>query len=1026
MKKLLRRRKIKKWKKLIEKSGLFDEKYYLFTYPDVRSKDIDPIMHYIKYGSYEGRNPNAEFNTLYYIKNNPDVTQSSLNPFAHYILFGKDENRQTTLEFKSTNRIKTAIQCYSQLKDYYNSIKKSVHIDNEPFISIIILNKDGIEHLERLFNSINKYTTYKNFELIIVDNNSLDQSKTYLKKNQYNFNLRVIENSQNVSFSKGNNQAALIAKGDYFLLLNNDVEVTKNWLCTLMQKMLSSDKIGSVGAKLIYPYKDKFKNSCTVQHAGIAFKYEDNFIRPYNLGYGKSPQNNYNNDSNHAAVTAACLLISRKCYEEVGGLDEDYFYGYEDVDLGLKLASKGYKNILSSSSVLFHYEFGTQNNDTNDAIRKRRLNNMHVFQKKWKNYIAKKYWYEKFNFQEGIFTESKLTIAIAVTDAGKNISEGDYFTALELAQELKKFNFKIIFLRRKYNEWYSFTDEVDVLIALLDAYDLHKLPKFPKKVISIAWARNWFDRWVKNNSFNDYDFVYASSQIACNYIKEHTTQTATLLPIATNISKFNLNNIDKKIKKYQCDYCFTGSYWQHEREIITFIDPSRLQKFKFHIYGKNWEQVKKLKDYNCGFLAYDQMPLVYANTKIVIDDANHVTKPYGSVNSRVFDALAAGALVITNGTLGSKLTFDGELPYFTTQDELYEQLSYYLNNDRARKNKINQLRNIILNEHTYAHRAHSIKNLLNHFYLKTSIAIKIPAPDWKVVEEWGDYHFALALQKEFQKLGYRVILQVLSEWDNNEGNQCDVALVLRGLSKYTIKPYQFNIMWNISHPAKVSIDEYNEYDYVFIASTIWAEEIAHKISVPVEALLQCTDSDLFNNEKDENIDYSLHHELLFVGNSRKVYRKVIKDLLPTDYKLSIYGNHWNELVDNKLIKGIHIPNKKLSKYYRSADILLNDHWDDMRIKGFISNRIFDALASGAFIISDEVAGIQNIFQDTVVTYKNKDDLKTKINYYLSNPKERTRKIKEGMRLVHQNHTFKSRAKYISNIIEEQVFFRNHN
>ena len=83
-----------KWKKIIEKSGLFDVKYYLFTYPDVRTQDIDPITHYVKYGAAEGKNPSAEFNTSFYFRMYTDVFQSKINPFVHYVLHGSKENRK--------------------------------------------------------------------------------------------------------------------------------------------------------------------------------------------------------------------------------------------------------------------------------------------------------------------------------------------------------------------------------------------------------------------------------------------------------------------------------------------------------------------------------------------------------------------------------------------------------------------------------------------------------------------------------------------------------------------------------------------------------------------------------------------------------------------------------------------------------------------------------------------------------------------------------------------------------------------
>ena len=904
--------------------------------------------------------------------------------------------------------LKVDKQCYERLKSFYNAKEGRQHTV-EPLVSIIIINRDGLPHLKRLFDAIHLHDEYKNFEIIIVDNASKDGSLAYLKKNPYDFALTLIKNSQNLSFSKANNQAVEVASGSYLLLLNNDVEPTSGWLSHLVETALQSQDIAMVGSKLIYPYKKRFAKSCTIQHAGIAFRYEGDFIRPYNIGSGELPQKNFNANRAHAAMTAASLLLKKELYLEVGGFDEGYNYGYEDVDLGLKLICAGYKNIFCADSVLFHYEFGTQKRDSKKLLITRRAENRALFQKKWAPFIKQRYWQEKIESRETLFSQDVLTVALAVTDAGDNISEGDYFTAKELANELERFGWKVIYLRRKYNEWYNPPQEVDLLISLLDAYEPSKLAHLPKKIITIAWARNWFDRWVRNSSFKMYDHLFASSSIACEYIYKHSKRSAELMPIATNPTKFDIRS-RHEYEPYQCDYCFTGSYWNNERDIISFIDPERLPLFRFHIYGKNWEKIEKLRPYHRGFLPYEQMPLVYANTKIVIDDANHVTKPYGSVNSRVFDALASGTLVITNGKLGSELLFNGALPSFTTQDELYDTLDFYLTHEEKRVEKVAQLRQIVLERHTYAHRAQQLKTLLNSFYLKPSIAIKIPAPNWDVVHEWGDYHFALALKDEFEQMGYRVLLQVLSEWDNTEGSGCDIALVLRGLSPYKVQAHQVNIMWNISHPDKVSIEEYNSYDHIFIASLTWAKKIDALTTVDVDAMLQCTNEHLFRPLRAT--DERHPHQLLFVGNSRKIYRKIIKEIIPTPYELAIYGSRWHGLVDEEMIKGEHIKNDKLYSYYGSADIVLNDHWDDMREKGFISNRIFDVLASGGFVISDAVDGIESIFEDVVITYNGPDELKEKVDYYMQHPQQRIEKVHKGLSLISQ-HTFKSRAEILS-------------
>lgn len=331
--------------------------------------------------------------------------------------------------------------------------------------------------------------------------------------------------------------------------------------------------------------------------------------------------------------------------------------------------------------------------------------------------------------------------------------------------------------------------------------------------------------------------------------------------------------------------------------------------------------------------------------------------------------------------------------------------NYYLTNySDARKSNLNPLIH------------YSLYGIQDGRRTKIKIAIKIPVPSWKTANDWGDYHFALALQKEFEKKGCDVIIQILTEWYNSDDDDCDVVLVLRGIQKYRPNNKHFNIMWNISHPDEIDIDEYNQYDYVLIASEIWADKIKELADVPVETMFQCCDPDLFYREPSSKYN----HELLFVGNSRNVFRKIMKDLLPTDKSLAVYGNNWEELIDEKYIMGNHIPNKELRKAYSSCKILLNDHWDDMREKGFISNRLFDGFASGTLIISDKVEGAEDIFGEALITYETRDELISLIDLYLDN-KELRRKIVETTRNnVIEHHTFQNRAEYMLKIINSNL------
>lgn len=482
---------------------------------------------------------------------------------------------------------------------------------------------------------------------------------------------------------------------------------------------------------------------------------------------------------------------------------------------------------------------------------------------------------------------------------------------------------------------------------------------------------------------------------------------AILYPLATDPEMFN-NQVPSE-EEYECDYCFTGSYWDAKREIIDCLNPSQTQ-YQFNLYGANWEKIQKLSEYMVGFVNYKDMPKVYSSTKIVLDDANHVTKEFGSVNSRVFDSTASGKLVFTNGTKGNNELFDGKIPEYHSEKELNELLEHYLNNQEERSKKIKELQDIVLNNHTYEIRANTLKDIIIDYLESKKIAIKIPVPNWDEIHQWGDYYVAEGLKEEFEKKGYVVKIQVLNEWEDHSDSLADTVLVLRGLSKYKPKVQHFNIMWNISHSDLITLQEYEEYDHVYIASKYWTEFIKSKINCPVECMFQCTNINKFY--PDYNSKYE--SELLFVGNSRKVYRKILKDLLPTKYELSVYGADWEGLINKRYIKGKHIPNNELRQAYSSCKILLNDHWDDMREKGFISNRIFDGIACGACIISDDVEGLDELFPGFVYTYKTKSELNKLVN-------EKIYEDKTKNHLIINGHTYKDRVEKFLEIIDKVNF-----
>lgn len=324
----------------------------------------------------------------------------------------------------------------------------------------------------------------------------------------------------------------------------------------------------------------------------------------------------------------------------------------------------------------------------------------------------------------------------------------------------------------------------------------------------------------------------------------------------------------------------------------------------------------------------------------------------------------------------------------------------------------------VIKNHIYEDAAHGFVQMISGCFdvpvCSDEIDICGAMPDDESKKYWGDQHFAVGMKKEFEKLGYKANVLPRDRWYDQ--SRAGYVIVLRGKNPY-YRPMGDNrkyIMWNISHPDDVTIDEYNSYDYVFFASQKMHDEFASKLHVPSGVAQQCVDDSAMVYEEGHDKQY----ELLFVGNSRHVFRPILKDLIPTEHKLTVYGRHWENFQVQDYVVSDYMDNSKVGQAYHDAKILLNDHWDDMRENGIISNRIFDALAVGAFIISDDIPEIHELFGDNVVTYHGREDLKEKIDYYLKHEEERDAKAKAGQKIALNGHTFRDRVAVMVKVIRE--------
>ena len=336
---------------LLKKTGLFRSEYD-------GSQDHDMILRLTE----EAKNVQHIPKILYYWRSHPQSVAADIGAKTYAIDAAKravhDHMRDyygIEVEVESTRAFPTIFQI-------------KYPITGTPLVSIVIPNKDHVEDLRRCIQSIVRKSTWTNYEIIVVENNSKEQGIfDYYKELEALSQVQVVTYEGEFNYSRINNFGVGKTRGEYLLLLNNDTEViTPDWIEQLLMYAQRKD-VGAVGAKLYY-------GDDTIQHAGVVIGLGAH--RSAGHTHYKMPRQHlgymgrlcYAQDV--TAVTGACLMVGRAAYDQVGGLDESFTISLNDVDFCLKLREAGYLNIFTPFAELYHYESKTRGMEEGEKLRR--------------------------------------------------------------------------------------------------------------------------------------------------------------------------------------------------------------------------------------------------------------------------------------------------------------------------------------------------------------------------------------------------------------------------------------------------------------------------------------------------------------------------------------------------------------------------------------------------------------------------------------------------------------------------------
>ncbi len=281
---------------------------------------------------------------------------------------------------------RSGIKASVELTSLFGRYKTVYQVTGHPKVSIIIPNKDHIEDLDKCLKSIWEKTTYDNYEIIIVENNSeeKDTFAYYEMIQSIKDNVRVLTWKKGFNYAAINNYAVSYAQGEFLLFLNNDVEIiTERWIEEMLGYCQRED-VGIVGAKLYYP-------DDTVQHAGVIIGMGGVAGHIF-CGAGRGEYGycaKLVSAQDYSAVTAACMMTTKQLFEKVEGFDEGFQVAFNDIDYCMKVRKEGKLVVFTPYAELYHYESKSRGKEETAAQLKRFTGEVRRFEKKWPEILEK-------------------------------------------------------------------------------------------------------------------------------------------------------------------------------------------------------------------------------------------------------------------------------------------------------------------------------------------------------------------------------------------------------------------------------------------------------------------------------------------------------------------------------------------------------------------------------------------------------------------------------------------------------------
>ena len=318
--------------------------------------------------------------------------------------------------------------------------------------------------------------------------------------------------------------------------------------------------------------------------------------------------------------------------------------------------------------------------------------------------------------------------------------------------------------------------------------------------------------------------------------------------------------------------------------------------------------------------------------------------------------------------------------------------------------------------------------------ISTYSPIIIKSTTFRAEPNNGDYFLANDFAKGFLELGFSTDIDYRKEYHRPHTPSPKVSIYMRGYTKfyppfdaginilYVYYPMTFNsnsskkinkqtLNSRPPMPQNANLDDdFQNFDIIAVASPTNTKTL-NQNGIKAIYIPQFTNPNKFYPAPKDD----LKTDILFVGSNWHD-RTSLRYAIEQGFDVSVYGYNWENVIPSQMYKAPYIPNDILNQYYSSAKIVLNDHRPDMKELGFINNRIYDATASGALVISDYMKEIEDIYHECIPMYKTKEELKELLNYYLTHEPKRKELAQCARQITLQKFTHTTVATQIINTL----------